>query len=104
MKTKEEFYEDSLKQIAGGTEASEYKYVILAGSHVYRDDNRLERLEVIEDVKTNDSHATVHCISHKRESIYYVVIEPVDNHTDISVSIFIDYYKRIGGRIIGMTV
>ena len=99
-----ELTEDELKQVTGGTEGSEYKYVILAGSHVYRDDNHYETLKVIEDVKTNDSHETVHCISHKRDSSLSVVLEPVDNHKDIPLSIFIDYYKRIGGTIIGMTI
>ena len=99
-----ELTEDELKQVTGGTEGSEYKYVILTGSFVYRDDNHYELLKVIEDVKTNDSHETVHCISHKHDSTPSVVLEPVDNHKDIPLSIFIDYYKRIGGTILGMTI
>ena len=98
-----ELTEDELKQVTGGTEGSEYKYVILAGSFVWRDDNHYETLKVIEDVRTNDSSYTVHCISLKRNAPT-PVLEPVDNHKDIPLSIFIDYYKRIGGTIIGMTI
>ena len=55
-----ELKDEELKEVVGGV-GPEFKYVILSGSYVFEFSDRLFRLEVCEDIKTNDSSYVIHC-------------------------------------------